>query len=651
MIRSILFILITLLLPILSSAEELPDPAASSEEQEDSVLEPIVIKENDNIKFRKVIDSSTLEHKQARDLKESVKELSDVIVGGGQKSAQKIYVRGVEDTQLNVTVDGARQSGYLFHHQGRLSVDTELMKRIEITAGTGDSLSGPGALGGSIRFETKDPRELLMPQQRFGALTKIRYSTNADEKGLSLGFFGAPTDTVEYLLYGNLAESGNYHAGGGQAMTYTAGKPKSALGKFVFTPSDNQKVTFSINVREDNARRSLRNHFGDLPFNPPNEQTFGNETYSLRYNLNQGQWLNFKANLYTSNTSMSQDPGSGRSKANAKNDGLDLQNKVILSEATSFTYGADYGLQTSSSSRAVRDENENSAVLGLFLQGSHQVTSSVLLSSGLRFDHYELEDVVDEKYKHHHISPNLKLTYQMTNAWNAFASWSQAFKGALPMEAYVMSAVTSVTPVTSLKGTTADTYEIGTSYAQGTSRIIVTAYDTVFRNLITANVSRSTGVMTRANAKDDLHFQGYNLNYEFRSVSWMLATGYSHNKSTFGSEPLGYTSFDKGNSFGDRFVASFDYWFKNGEVLLSWDSMVMMKLTDVPTGAIEQPGYDTHDFSASWIPDLRWNVNFAVTNLFDKKYVAQGTPYQAQGQVNPIYEPGRDFRFTLGYKF
>lgn len=651
MTRLIFVLLMTLFQLSVSVAEEIEATSSSSENKEESVLEPIVVQENDDIKYRRVIDSSVLDHKQAHDLKESLKDVSDVIVGGGQKSAQKIYVRGVEDTQLNVTVDGARQGGYLFHHQGRLSVDTELMKRIEIDAGTGDALAGAGALGGSIRFETKDPRDLLLPQQRYGALTKVRYSSNADEKGLSLGFFGAPNETVEYLLYGNFAESGNYHAGGGSTVDYTAGKPKSALGKIVVTPTDMQKISLAMNAREDNARRSLRNHFGNLPSNPPNEQTFGNETYSLQYNLEQNAWLNLKANIYTSDTRMSQDPGTGRSKANAKNDGLHLQNKISFDDFTFLIYGADVDLQTSKSSRPIRSESESSTVFGLFFQANHQLSPSMGLSSGLRFDNYELEDVIEEKHTQHHISPNFQIKYQLSEKWNAFASWKQAFKGALPMEAYVMSAVTSVAPVQQLKGTTADTYEIGTSYSLNSSRVNVTAYDTIMRNLVTATVSRSTGVMTRANAKDDLRFRGLNLNYEFRSVSWLLSMGYSHNKSTFGSEPLGYTSFDKGNSFGDRMVASFDYWLKEGELLVSWDSMVMMKLSDVPAGERAQPGYDTHDVAASWTPNLRWNVNFAITNIFDKKYVAQGTPYQAQGQVNPIYEPGRDFRLTMGYKF
>jgi hypothetical protein len=71
---------------------------------------------------------------------------SMVAVGGGPSVAQKIYVRGFEDTLLNVTVDGAQQAGELYHHQGRVQIEPEFLKSIELEAGAGPATSGPGML-------------------------------------------------------------------------------------------------------------------------------------------------------------------------------------------------------------------------------------------------------------------------------------------------------------------------------------------------------------------------------------------------------------------------------------------------------------------------------------------------------------------------
>src|SRR5690606_36828255 len=113
-----------------------------------------------------------------------------VSVGGSNKISQKIYVRGIEDTLLNVTIDGATQAGYLFHHQGRLAIEPDLLKQVEVSAGAGSATNGPGALGGAIRFVTKDPLDLLRPGEQIGALLKAGYVTNTKGYKASTNLFG-----------------------------------------------------------------------------------------------------------------------------------------------------------------------------------------------------------------------------------------------------------------------------------------------------------------------------------------------------------------------------------------------------------------------------------------------------------------------------
>ena len=76
----------------------------------------------------------------------------DVVVSGANRTAaQKIYVRGIEETSLNVSIDGARQGGNLYSHSGDNSnIDPFLLKQVTVEPGTGSALTGPGALGGAI---------------------------------------------------------------------------------------------------------------------------------------------------------------------------------------------------------------------------------------------------------------------------------------------------------------------------------------------------------------------------------------------------------------------------------------------------------------------------------------------------------------------
>ncbi|WP_437418507.1 TonB-dependent receptor plug domain-containing protein [Stutzerimonas chloritidismutans] len=121
------------------------------------------------------VEAEQLQHFQAADLQDVFESSPEVSVGGGPGVAQKLYLRGFEDTLLIIRIDGASQPGQTFHHTGRIGIEPELLKRAEVQAGTGDATSGPGALGGSIRFVTKDPDDLLREGEQVGALIKGGY--------------------------------------------------------------------------------------------------------------------------------------------------------------------------------------------------------------------------------------------------------------------------------------------------------------------------------------------------------------------------------------------------------------------------------------------------------------------------------------------
>ena len=66
------------------------------------------------------ITKEQLANYQANDLADVFRQVPAVTVGGSLGIAQKIYVRGLEDSMVNVTVDGAPQTSTLFHHTGNL---------------------------------------------------------------------------------------------------------------------------------------------------------------------------------------------------------------------------------------------------------------------------------------------------------------------------------------------------------------------------------------------------------------------------------------------------------------------------------------------------------------------------------------------------
>jgi outer membrane receptor protein involved in Fe transport len=112
----------------------------------------------------------------------------------------------------------------LYHHQGRIQIEPEFIKSIELEAGAGAATNGMGVLGGEVYFTTKDAFDMLRRGQDVGALFKGVYRFSGDNayKGVAsvygklsgnIGLLGAFTydDGEDYADgHGNSAEPTAY---------------------------------------------------------------------------------------------------------------------------------------------------------------------------------------------------------------------------------------------------------------------------------------------------------------------------------------------------------------------------------------------------------------------------------------------------------
>ncbi len=71
-------------------------------------------------------------------------------VGSSLPMSQKVYVHGVEETNLAVTIDGGRQGNKVFHHNATTLIDPGLLKLVDVDAGIAPADAGPGALAGGM---------------------------------------------------------------------------------------------------------------------------------------------------------------------------------------------------------------------------------------------------------------------------------------------------------------------------------------------------------------------------------------------------------------------------------------------------------------------------------------------------------------------
>ena len=326
----------------------LPFGAASAEEGTDQIENIVVVGQATNV----LITAEELESYQADDLADVFRLTPSVNVGGSLGIAQKIYVRGLEDSYVNVTVDGAPQTSTLFHHIGRVTLDPALLKEVDVQAGAGEATSGAGAIGGAIRFKTKDVDDLLKDGKAFGATAKVGYARrsinplealNGDDENdtntLSLSAYGKLNDNWGVLAYYNTIDRQNFLNGKGEEILGTASNQDLTFVKVSGNITDNQYLSLSYEQRDEEADFSARPNWhvqeGDLLY--ASEAT--RETYVANYELTANDALNLEVSLYDTVSSFK----GGRFDwyTEISTFGFDVRNTTKLG-IHELTYGVDY---------------------------------------------------------------------------------------------------------------------------------------------------------------------------------------------------------------------------------------------------------------------------------------------------------------------
>src|SRR5690606_4028109 len=197
-----------------------------------------------------VVGQEDIEFRQANDLADIFRQTPSVTVGGSLGIAQKIYVRGLEDSQLNVTIDGAPQHGTLFHHIGRVSIEPELLETVELQAGAGEATAGFGAIGGAIRFRTRDATDLLASGRDVGAMGKAGWFSNDGYKlsATLYGRLGGEVGVVGSYVY---SDRDTFQDGDGNEVLGTAATQQLGFVKIGGDVGAGHRFTVSYEHRDE----------------------------------------------------------------------------------------------------------------------------------------------------------------------------------------------------------------------------------------------------------------------------------------------------------------------------------------------------------------------------------------------------------------
>jgi len=653
-------------------------------------------------------NEESLASKQADHLSDLLRTIPGIDVGGSHSMNQRITIRSLEDKDLKVTIDGANQNTYMYHHMGNLQIHADILKSVDIEVGTNSVVNG--GLGGAVRFETKEARELLDQDQQFGARLQTTFANNS-ANSYSLTGYGQLTETLDVLAYYNFVDRQNFEVGGGtltdvngDKIPGTDGEVKGlegelddALFKLGWDLTENQRLEFGYETYSDEGDYSYRPDMGSatdiaitgalgVPLNWPTE--FSRDTVTVNYELN---WsddsvlklavFNNQSELYRDESGWAQNPDyamwAGKVTGEADNTGINVIGNTFLDGnfSNSLTYGVDIvkfetqytAVSLTGSSRTADEEATNSAI---FIEDKIAFDNGLTLIPGVRYDNFDIDStVVDNSFSK--VTGSLAAQYDVSNELTLKLSSTQLFKGPELSEVFTGAGADDtenqgIEAETGLNSEFAIAYRAAVLGADSFTAGI-TLFQTDLDNYIYDYAAVPNGG-PRDYHKDnigDLEVSGFEAYTGYNIGNLQVQLSYSSAESDLNA----FTDYQSLEGYrldreqGDTVSANVDYYFEAVELTLHWDILNVASLEHAPSldGAsvdTAKDSYTVQNISLRWAPSAVSGlaVSLGVDNLFDEYYASQSsrTGLSKHPRFGDLfltdYEPGRNIKATVSYK-
>ena len=635
------------------------------------------------------ITAEDIEQFQANDLADVFRESPSVSVGGSVGVAQKIFIRGLEDAYLNVTVDGAQQTSTLFHHIGRVTLDPDLLKQIDVQAGAGEATSGPGAIGGSIRFKTKDAQDLLRGDEQFGGRVKASYFSNEGTR-YSGSLYGKLSDSWGLLGYYSTVDRDNFEDGDGNEVLGTAADQDLMFLKASGYIADNQYLSISAEQRDEEGEFSARPNWVVLEGAPLYPSEAERDTYVANYRFDHSALVFLEATAYQ--TSSSFRGGRFDFLSDIDTYGFDIRNTTDISNHV-FTYGIDYRKDEVESGPGVSpvQNAEEGSVMGIYAQAHSNITPELLLSYGVRYDDFDFQQqiLIDDYYgtpvtdepsglDDNELSFNVGLEYQLTEAWTLGLGYAEAARGkqigdGFTLDEYLYDGEDVPVVASDVVPETVTNIEASIEYSANNLNARLSAYESTIDDVLFSGYQGNSVF----NNIGDLESSGVEFNLAYRWDSVDVYFGFSSvdvelmPREDLYSVPYnsidinGYEFVGLGNSRGDTWVLGADYTV-TADISVGFNITMVDDINiDTLHQALEngwtdslyslnKADYTLVDIYGEWEVTNDLRLNLAVTNLFDEAYI----DHSSVGDYSEVFpsvigpqEAGRDIRLSVTYDF
>ncbi|CDZ51911.1 Enterobactin receptor VctA [Neorhizobium galegae bv. officinalis] len=606
-----------------------------------------------------VIGPEQLERINPTDLADVFREQAGIQVGSSLPMSQKVYVHGVEETNLAVSIDGARQNNKVFHHNATNLIDPSLLKAVDVDAGIAPADAGPGALAGSINYETKDAIDLLAPGKSFGGFVTSTYNFNSDTVTTGLSAYGK-REGFEFLGYLTFGKGDDFVGGAGSEVSGTSTDIISGLGKLAYEFESGDRIEISHDRVVDDAPRPFRANAGFVDTGRPWEPRIRDyrlerQNTVLTYTDTSPEgWWDPTIMLAYSGTEVSVPvygpPGflytaiGETTTFNGK-----FENKFSF-EIGSITAGVDFYNDRTELEATTDSGREKASNIGIYAQARLEPWERTRLSFGARGDHQWFTGVNGSDFDNSGLSANISGEYDLTDFLTAKAGFSHVWAGIPMAETFNINPLWSYGP-DGPEVVTADNYMVGLEAKyEG-----FTAEASLFRTDINdARVARYSPAAAGALLNHDLKSKGFEIGAGYEWSSGYVKVKYAHIDVDINGRPA---DSETGNYLatpvGDIITVTAAHTFADWGLTIGGDIEIAPEYDHIASGSPPFRAYEVVNIFAEWKPEALPNFTFRaeVQNLLDKTYSDRATYGQEFGNVTPLYEPGRSFLLTAKATF
>ncbi len=622
-----------------------------------------------------VVDRDDIETEQPTNLGDLLERLPNVSIGGGPRGvAQQVFIRGVGDERVLFLLDGARQN-FSRAHNGRVFVDPDLLKQVEVLRGPASALWGSGAIGGVVALTTVDAADLLTPGETAGARLKLGYHGVNDQWRTGASAYGLVGDSVDLLADISYRDADDTDLGDGTTLDNSAFDSLSGLFKFTWAPTTEHDLSATLQSFEEDA---------EVPSNPQvagsADDLVDRETrqrnVSLRYSFKPEGIPSLRPSVLVFRNRI--DISENRLRDDRQDDtelrtwGTDVRNTFAWrsgSIANTLVVGVDYFKDEAEASRnGVPRESFPDAeqdVLGVYLHDEILIGDRLTIVPGLRWDSYESEsgDNVAEGQDESELSKKLSISYDLSDWLTLHAAYNEAFRAPGISELFVSGTHFSCgpgcanlfVPNPDLKPEKAHNVELALSARQrglfqsgdeGSARISVFQNDIddfidqlVNFTFVPVPGNPGPGGVSFFENVSDARLEGFEVELAYETSEWFANMGYGQtrgeNRDTgeaLSNIPADELTLGAGLRFGD--------------LVLGWDSRFVDSQDRVPDGGTTTGSYDLHDVYLTWKPQRfgkdKLRVDVGVDNLFDADY---------RPHLSLINGPGRNVKASVAVRF